>query len=75
MKLVNGFVTIKLFCEDNMGQRLQRVTIVLYVDFKRNAYALQANDFLLKILFISNQNTFFVFEPYKYLGMVHESVV
>ena len=42
MKPVNYFVTIKLLYKDNTGQGLQRVAIVLNVDLKRNAYALQA---------------------------------
>ena len=42
MKPLNDFVTIKLLYEVDMEQGLQRVTIVLYVDLKRNAYAIQA---------------------------------
>ena len=34
MRPVNDFVTIKLLCEDNVGQGLKRVTFVLNVDLR-----------------------------------------
>ena len=59
MKPANDFVTINLLYEDNMGQGLQRVALVLNVDLERNAYALQILiDFSVMIHFISNHKTF-----------------
>ena len=52
VKAVEDFLAIKLVYGDNIGETLKRAAIVLNVDLKGNAYALQAFiDFSLMIYF------------------------